>query len=206
MDFIAIVSIADIAVEAPDIRGAEIAVAVVVHAFQGAVDRPIADLIAPLQRTLETAERAPHHVNLRAVIVEAIFHLNRDGAAKRIETLGRIFRHHGDRLYRPSRYQVPIDGIAERLVDTDTVLIDRQSLRRTRNRRRNKTTELDIRLKLISGDVADVDPCHVLPESIHDVEGIGTLDFRRIYKVDAGGNFVNGQRRARGGSGRWGRN
>src|ERR1700733_3306492 len=186
MDFVAIVSIPDIAVEASHIRGAEIAVAVVVHAFQGAVDRPIADLIAPLQRTLETAEGAPHHVNLGTVIVETIFHLNGDGAAKRIETIGRIVRHHGDRLDRRSRYQIPIDGVAERLVDADTILIDRQSLRRTRDGRCDKSTELKVGLELVSGDVADVDPRHVLLESIHDVEGIGTLDFRRIYKVDAG--------------------
>src|ERR1700683_2034985 len=191
MDFIAIVSIADIAVEAPDIRGAKIAVTVVVHAFQGAVDRPIADLIAPLQRTLETAERAPHHVNLRAVIVEAIFHLNGDGAAKRIETIGRIVRHHGDRLDRGSRDQVPIDGVAERLVDAHSVLIERQSLRRTRDGRRNKTAEPEVGLHPVSVAVADVNPRPVLLESIHDAEGIGTLDFRRIYKVDAGWDLVD---------------
>ena len=124
------------------------------------------------------------------MIVEAVLHANVDGASERVETIGGIVRYDRDRLDRGGRYQVPIDGIAECFVDANPVLIDRQSLRRSRYGRADKTAKLDIGLKWISGDVADVDPRHILLESVHDIQGAGALDFIAVDVVDACRNLV----------------
>src|ERR1700684_2583959 len=127
MEFVAVVPVTDVAIEAANIGFSEEAITFVVYAFHGTIDRPILDLVAPLYRALGATERTAHRIPLNAMVVEAIFHLNRDGAAKCVKAKGRIVRHHGDRLDRGRRDQVPVDGVAERFIDTTPVLIDRQS-------------------------------------------------------------------------------
>ena len=81
MEFVAVVAIADIAIEAANVRLREIAEAVVVQSFERAIDRKVVDLLAPLRRALDAAERAAHGVDLGAMIVEAVLHLDGHGAA-----------------------------------------------------------------------------------------------------------------------------
>ena len=94
--FVVFVLVADIAIEAANVRRREIAKAVVVQPFKRAIDgEVVVDLLAPLRRTLDAAERAAHRVDLGALIVEAILHLHVDGAAQRIEAESGIVGHHG---------------------------------------------------------------------------------------------------------------
>ena len=63
--------------------------------FERAIDGEIVDLLAPLRRALDAAERAAHRVDLGAMIVEAVLHLHVDRAAQRIEAERGIVGHHG---------------------------------------------------------------------------------------------------------------
>ncbi len=65
--FAAVGPVADIAVEAADRRFRKIAIAVVTHAFERAIDRKIVDLLAILRRALDAPERAAHRVDFGAL-------------------------------------------------------------------------------------------------------------------------------------------
>ncbi len=166
MEFAVAGLVADIAVEAPHVRLGEIAEAVVVQAFERAVDGVVLlDLLAPLRRALDAAERAAHEVELGALIGEAILHLQVDRATQRIEAEGGIVGHQRHRPDRGGGDQVPVHGIRERFVDADTVLVDREALRRARHGRSDKAAELNIRRERIAGDFADVDAGDVVPSA-----------------------------------------
>ena len=167
------------------------------QAFERAVDRELVDLLAPLCRTLQPAVRASHRVDLGTMIVEAVLHLDGDGAAERVEAEGGIVRHHGDRFDRGGRDQIPVHSVAECLVDAHAVLIDRQSLRRARHGRCHKTAKLDIGLEWIAGHLADVDGGDTLLQGIRYVQRIGTLDLTGIDEVNGGRYLVDGKSGAR---------
>ena len=201
--FAAIGPVADIAIEAPDRRFRKIAVSVVAHSFQRTIDGKIVDLLAILRRTLDASERAAHRVDFGALIVEAILHLHVDGSAQRIEAERGIIGHDGDRPDRSGRDQVPIDGVAERFVDAHPVLVNRQSLRSTGDRRRNETSKLYVRHKWISGRVADDEARHVLLQGVRDVQRVGARDLRGTNGIDRCRHLVDinsrtGDRRRRG--------
>ncbi|MBA7666427.1 hypothetical protein ES703_74508 [subsurface metagenome] len=184
MKFAGIALVPDIAVEATDIRGRKIAESVVVQSFQRAVDGEVIDLLAPLRRTLDAAERAAHGVDLCAAIGETVLHQHVDGAAERIEAEGGIVGNHGDRADRRSRNQIPVDGVAERLVDADAVLVDGEPLRRAGNGRGDKAAKLHVRLKRITRGVADDDARHLLLQGVGDVQRVGALDLVGADRVD----------------------
>ena len=204
MKFVAVVPVADIAVEAADVRCREIAEAVVVQALRARHRRRIiVDLLAPLRRTLDAAERAAHRVDLGAVIVEAVLHLHVDGAAQRVEAERGIVGHDGDRPDRGGRDQIPVDGVAEGFVDAHTVLVDRQSLRRAGDGRRDEAAKLHVRLKWIAGSLADDDARHLLLQRIRDVQRAGARDLPGTDGIDACRHLVDihsrtGRRRRRG--------
>ena len=56
-----------------------------------------------------------------------------------------------------SREEIPVDGVAERLVDADAVLIHDESLRQTEQRRRREAAELQVGLERIALGFVDVD-------------------------------------------------
>ncbi len=135
MKFAGVVLVADVAVEAADVRTRKIAIAVVVHAFERAVHGKIVDLLAPLRAALNAPVGAPHGGDFGALMVEAILHLDVESTAQRIETEGRIVGDDVNRANGQGRDQVPVHGVAERLVDAHAVLIDREPLRGARHRR-----------------------------------------------------------------------
>ncbi len=185
MKFAAVVPVADIAVEASHIRRREVAKAVVVQSFERAVNGEIVDLLAPLRRTLHAAERTAHGVDFGAVIVEAVLHLHHDGAAQRIQSERGIVGHQVDGLYRGGRNQIPVHGIAERLIDAHAVLINRKPLGGARYRRSNEAAKFHVRLKRIAGNFTDGDARHVLTQGVGDVQRPGLLDLIGVNQVDA---------------------
>ena len=74
--------------------------------------------------------------------------LDRECAAQGIEAEHGVGagheRHGGDRR---SRNQVPIDGVAERLIDAHTVDVDRQAFRGAQQRRGREPVVVDVELK-----------------------------------------------------------
>ena len=193
---------ADVAIEAPNVRCLEISKSVVMQSFERAVDGVIVDLLAPLRRTLDAPERSAHGIDFGAVIAEAILHLHVDGAAERVQPESGIVGHHGDRFDRGGRDQIPVDGVAERLVDAHAVLVDGEPLRRARNRRSDEAAKLHIGREGIAANFVDGDARHVFHQRIADVERARLLDLTGVDGVDARRHLVGidvgaGQRRGR---------
>jgi len=189
--FTAVGPVADIAVEPANSRLRKIAEAVVAQSFQRAIDGEIVDLLAVLRRTLDASERTAHRIDFGALIAEAVLHLHVDGSAERVETERRIVGDDGHRPDRSGRDQVPVDGVAEGFVDAHPVLVNRQSLRRTGDRRCYETSKLHVRHEWISGRVADDETRHVLLQRVRDVQRVGARDLRRANRVDACRHLVD---------------
>ena len=184
------VAVADIAIEAQDVRFREQPVTIVVDGFEGAVDRPFIDLLAPLQRGLCATIGAAHHVDLGTVIVEAVLHLDVQRAAERIEAVSRIVGDQRDRANRRGRDQVPVHGVAERFVDTNTVLVDREPLWRTGYRRGHVTAEIHVWRELVAPDGADAHAGNILLQRVRDVKRIGACDLTCIDGGNGAGHLV----------------
>src|SRR5919109_3407981 len=120
---------AEIAVEAGDPRRGLVAPAVVFESLAGDIERPFATPDAVLQPTANATVRAARGVEFRATIGEAVLHLEAYRAAERVETEGWVI---GPDVGPPDgnvRDEVPVDGVAERFVDADTLHVDRKPLR-----------------------------------------------------------------------------
>jgi len=79
--------------------------------LERAIDCVIVDLLAPLPRTLDPAERTAHHVELGDLIGKTVLHLHDDRAAQGVETESWIV---GYKVYGPDRTgrnQVPVDSV-----------------------------------------------------------------------------------------------
>ena len=203
MEFAAVRPVADVPVETADRRFRKIAESAVAQSLQRAIDGKIVDLLAPLRRTLDTAERTAHGVDFGALIIETVLHQYVNRAAQGIEAERGIVGHDRDRPDRRRRDQVPVDGVAERFVDAHPVLVDRESLGSTGDGRCDKAAKLDVRLKWIAGRVADDDARHLLLQRIRDVERAGPRDLSCPNRVDACRHLVDihsrtGRRRGRG--------
>jgi hypothetical protein len=129
---------ADIGVDPPQLGGRTVAPAVVVDRIGEDIERDVALPHADLRLSGAPPERAAAQLGLAALVVEAIFHLDRDGAAQRVEPEHRVARVDVEPLDRPVRDEVPVDRVAERLVDAHAVLIDRETLRHADDRRRHE--------------------------------------------------------------------
>ena len=193
---------ADIAIEAANVRRGKIAKSVVMHAFERDIGGKIIDLFAPLRRTLHAPERSAHGVDFGAVIVEAVFHLHDDGAAERIQSERGIVGHQIHGLYGGGRNQIPVDGVAERLIDAHAVLINRKPLRCAGHRRSNEAAKFYVRLEWVAGNFIDGNARHVLLQGIGDVQRPGLLDLIGVDDIDARRHLVGidigaGKRRGR---------
>src|SRR5262249_56693398 len=112
---------AKIAVEAGDPRRRLVAPAIVFDSLGGEVEAPLAVRDAVLQRAADSAVGAARGIEFRAAIGEAVLHLEADGAAERVETEGRII---GPDVGPPDgnvRDEVPVDSVAEGLIDADAL-------------------------------------------------------------------------------------
>ena len=160
--------------------------------FKGAIyGKVVVDLFAPLRRTLDTPERSAHRVDLGAVIVESILHLDVDCAAQRVEAKRRIVGHNADRSYRRGWNQIPIDSVAERFVDAHPVLVDCKALGRSGHGRCDKATKFHVGLEWIAGDLVEADARHLLLQRVSNVQRVGARDLRGINEVEACGHFVD---------------
>ena len=100
---------------------------------------------------------AARQLDVRALVGETVLHRDGYGATEGVETVDRTRAHELDLVDGDVREKIPIDGIAERLVDAHAVLIDRQTLRGAEYGRGLETAIQDVRLKRIVEVVVDVD-------------------------------------------------
>ncbi len=122
--------VADGAVELAQRVGGELAPAVFLERAARRIDAPRPDPRAILQRDLPLAPGAAGDLGVTALVGEAVLHGQHHGAAQRVEAVDRIGAHYVDAVDGDVGEQVPVDRVAERLVDAHAILVDRQPLRR----------------------------------------------------------------------------
>ena len=124
------------------------------------VDADVADLLAVLEGCGEASERASRTAHLGTVIGEAVLKLHRDRAAERVQPEGRIGTLDGDAIDGDVRDEIPVDRVAEGLVEARPVQIDREPLRIAAQRRGLIAAIEHVRLerivlRVVEGDAAD---------------------------------------------------
>ena len=189
--FVAVVPVADVAIEPADVRGPELAIAVVVGALDRDIGGPGTDHLAPLQRGLRAAIGAAHHIDRRSLPGEPVLHLHRDRAAERVEAEGGVVADDVHRSDGDGRNQIPIHGVAERFVDADAVLVDGEALRRARDRRGVEAAEKDVGLEGIARDILHVDAGRILREGFDDARQLLALDFLGVDYGHRSWNLVH---------------
>ncbi len=142
-------------------------------------------MAATFHDDLTTLVRAIVQLDGISWIAETVFGTQHERAAQRIEPEHRIGagiqRHRGNGL---ARNQVPAHDIAERLVETNAIHVDRHALRRAQQRRRGIAAIVDVGLQRVVLHVVHV---HAAQRAIHeraDVECMRTSDIlgrRRLH-------------------------
>src|SRR3974377_1770338 len=80
----------------------------------------------------------------------SVLHLKRERAASRVEAVNRIAGNERELIDGILRDEVPIDDVAKDLVDTNSILVNGESLRRANHRRSNKAAIIEIELKFVA--------------------------------------------------------
>src|SRR6185369_13611284 len=83
--------------------------------------------------------------------------------------------------------QIPVDGIAKRLIDANAVNIDGETFRSADQRRGGKAVVVDVELKGVIRAIADVNPHESLTQIVRDV-----IDLR-VPQILAGGRLHIGR-------------
>ena len=144
--------------ELPDLRWRAVTPAVVAEAFGGDEPGQVVPAAAVLHHRVDTAERPAGQFDLGARMGPAALGPQGQCAAERVQSVERVGAgHDGDRVDRRPRDQIPVDDVAERLVDAHTVDIDRQALGRAEQRRRGKAAVVEVGLEGIALDFIDGD-------------------------------------------------
>ena len=205
---------AEIAIEAADPRRRLVAPAVILHAFARHVERPVALAHAVLERAADPAVGAAQRIELEALIGEAVLHLEADGAAQRVQAERRIVGPDVGASDRDRRDEIPVDGVAERLVDADAVHVDREALRRAlqgRGREAAVAQVLEEAVALHVGRVHAGDALHQRFDHARRVRAVEVLGGQRLHhgrdlvtvEPDAGHRRGGDDRQRRRGDGNW---
>ena len=132
----------------------------------------------------------PPEFVLDAVVGEAVFHLERQRTADGVEPVDRIAWHQRHAADRGFRDEVPIDEIAEHLVDAYAVLINRETLRRADDRGGDKAAIIEVALKLVAGLIAERDARYAARQRAQQI-GCGPLvEVRGRKRLDVRWDFV----------------
>jgi len=125
MDLGRVVLRADIRVPAPDGRRGELTPPIVLDALERQEGAPGSAALACRQLTLNASKGSRASVDLGALEIEAIAHQDRDRTAERVEAEHGIGADNGYAFDGAVGQEVPVDDIAEGLIDAHAVLVDR---------------------------------------------------------------------------------
>ncbi len=196
MVFAAVGPVAEIAVEAADVDGGEAAEAVLVDALEGDVGGVVADLAPRLDRALDPAEGPALDLRRHTLEVEAVLHLDHDGAAQRVEAEDGVVGHDRDVADGHRGDEVPVDGVPEGLVDPDAVLVNGQALGRARHGRGLEAPEHHVGLKAVAGGFCQSDRGRLLLQCPDDVGRARAYDLVARNEGHRGGDLVDVDTRA----------
>ena len=90
-------------------------------------------------------------VELGTVVVEAVLHIDRNGAANGVEAEHRVVGLQGEFVDGDFGKERPIDDVAISFVDANAILIDRDALRRSWYWRGHEAAIVEILLEGIAG-------------------------------------------------------
>ncbi len=155
---------ADIAIEITNIGGLEITPTALVQPASGDVCRGVAALDPVLQLSLVVRERAAQKFDLGAVVREPVLHPHRQSPAQGIEAEYRIGADEVHPVDRKLWDQIPVDRIAERLIEPHPVQIDREPLRVTLQRGGKEPVVEKVGLERVAGGVVERDARDVFIE------------------------------------------
>src|SRR5215475_8192278 len=147
-------------------------------------------LYARLRRPGPAAKGSGQSLNFRAVIVEAILHLDGNCPAERVEAEHRIVCLQGQSVDRHLRDEVPVDDITVSLVDARAVLIDRKALHRARHWRGGKPAIVEIKLEWIPRRIAKPNEREPSVHRLKKVRRFGRIKITRSHCAAAGRNLV----------------
>jgi hypothetical protein len=144
---------------------------------------------------------APHAAmgaHLAAVLLEAVAGRHGERAAQRVQAEHRVRAgDHRDLGDRAGRDQVPVDGVAEGLVDAHPVDEHRQPLRRAQRGRGREAPEVDVQLVRVAGGVVDVDAADAPVQRLRERGGAHRGECVAAQRLHVGGHL----RQGRGGTG-----
>ena len=142
-------------------------------------------------------ERAAGELRVHALVAEAVLHRDGEGASQRVQAEEGTAAQQVNAADRDVGYQVPVDAVAERLVDAHAVLVDRNSLRRAEHRGRLEAAVEDVGLERVGECVVESDAAEL---SVHCPEQVRRSVAREVggrKARDVAGNLVDVNREAR---------
>ena len=123
------------------------------------------------------AVAAEAQLGAQALGAAAVHRLQHDGAAQGVQAEAGVGpRQHGQRLQRELRHHVPVDDIAEGLVDAHAVQVHRQPLRRTQQPRRAVAAVGQVGLERAALDVVDLHARHAAGQVVGHVVALGLVE------------------------------
>ena len=128
-------------------------------------------------------------IGFEALPGEAVFHRHVESAPERVQAEDRISgddRHLVDRVLGN---QVPVDGVAERLVDTYAILIDGKADRRSGDRRRVEAAIAHVGLEVVARHVADCHARRLARQCLGDGRIVEGLDVQGSRLPTSAGTF-----------------
>ena len=155
------------------------------HPVGGEIERGRLTAHAQFRAAFDPAEAAARDLRRGTVMGEAVLHLHGQRAAERVESehgVGAFERHP---LHRRIRDQVPIDRVAEGLVESDPVDIDRQPLSVARQGRRLEAAIHHVGLERVILGLVERNPGEAAFQRLQDAgitlaADIGAVDDARI--------------------------
>ena len=114
----------------------------------------------------------------------SILHFEGERTADGVEAIDRIAGNERQPVDGVLRDQVPIDDIAEHLVDANAVLVDGEPLRRADDRARDITAIIEIELELIAGLTAQCDSGQRLHHRLQKVRRLRVVECRSPDGLD----------------------
>src|SRR3984957_5667316 len=181
--------VANIAVEVGNLRISVDAPPTIVDLRRRHIDRVIANLLSVLNFLLSAIERAGANISLETLPREAVLHGYGHRAAQCVESEDWVSSNDRGLVDRILWNKLPIDRVAERLVDAHAVLIDGEADRRSADSRRVKSAIHEVRLKVVARDIADGHSRRLTRQGLRQGRVVEGLDVLRVRLPDSEGRL-----------------